>query len=669
MASVVRTTAVWCLWFYMLLASAVLLKAVFHAASYLPERVPLVVALPSGAGAEERQAVETAVSAEGGSFQFVPADQGLAELTAVLGREGTSLDSSALAEVPVNPVPDVYVVRASESLRYEKIADAVKSVLPTARIECDFSVHRKLAPALRLARVLAGLAVFVLCVLFCLSTANRLTAELWGVLRESSLAILGSIAVMGGAAAAAGFAAARHPDFWFAPYAQVLSRFFQEARLDWMFGVACLSVWIVLLLLSYGMRRRTLPSAPVLLLAVLSVFSLSPSPANASGASPGREADLKTAHEDVMRQIREREVEYEKEQDLLKETRREAVELAKRERQFLKKLDAADQALSQTRMELSILEKQLEAMKTDIQATKEKWETEHADLIHRHALRLHRLKSLYLFSLRLSPPADFLAYGDLSVPLRLRRIIATSASVDASLIREISFRKGEIEKIQELLAAKERSLLAAQEKKRALDERQSRERARRQELLEEVRGRKSSKDEQARRLDEESANLKILLTALREQSLKLKEQLAYLKKEFEDKKGLLRWPVPSSAVRSIQSFGKFYDDAIQSWRVNKGIDIMTENNQSVSAVSRGEVVFADFLGRMGNLVVLAHGGDYFTLYAHLSEIGVNLGSKIDAGEILGRAGNTGLLQDDPVLHFEVRQGSQAVDPEIWLGRR
>ncbi len=391
--------------------------------------------------------------------------------------------------------------------------------------------------------------------------------------------------------------------------------------------------------------------------------------AAAAGAKQSREADLKAVHDDVMKQIQDKETEYEKEQEKLKETRRETVELGKKERQVFKKLDVADKALSKTRGELALVTNQLTVLEKDIAVTRENWNAENTSQERRRRLMAARLKALFLFSSPPDPLKDFLSFGHLAVPARARFGLISAAVADHELIGQIGGRKAGIEKIQELLQAKQSNLLQVQEKKAVLEQRQDKERLRRQQLLDEVQSRKSAKDELARRLEEESANLKLLLTILREQSQKLKEQMSVLKKEFEDKKGLLPWPVEPRAIKSVRPYGKFFDESIGSQRVNKGIDIATETNQNVRAVSGGEVVHAEFFGRMGNLVILSHGGEYFTLYAHLSEIGVKLGGKIEQGDAVGRAGNTGLLEESAVLHFEIRQGSQAVDPENWLGRR
>ena len=82
-------------------------------------------------------------------------------------------------------------------------------------------------------------------------------------------------------------------------------------------------------------------------------------------------------------------------------------------------------------------------------------------------------------------------------------------------------------------------------------------------------------------------------------------------------------------------------------------------------------------GRQGRLLGLAHGlwklrdlnhgGGYYTLYAHLASVSVMGGQQVGGGAIIGTVGDTGSLKGT-LLHFEVRQGARAMDPESWLGR-
>jgi septal ring factor EnvC (AmiA/AmiB activator) len=88
----------------------------------------------------------------------------------------------------------------------------------------------------------------------------------------------------------------------------------------------------------------------------------------------------------------------------------------------------------------------------------------------------------------------------------------------------------------------------------------------------------------------------------------------------------------------------------------------------VRAVAAGTVRYAGRFQGYGNLVILDHGDDYFTVSAHLDEIAVEVGDAVEAGAVVGTAGETGSLRG-PVLYFEVRHGSEALDPARWLGGR
>jgi murein DD-endopeptidase MepM/ murein hydrolase activator NlpD len=68
---------------------------------------------------------------------------------------------------------------------------------------------------------------------------------------------------------------------------------------------------------------------------------------------------------------------------------------------------------------------------------------------------------------------------------------------------------------------------------------------------------------------------------------------------------------------------------------------------------------------MGGLIVLNHGDGFYTLYGHLSDIAVRNGQEVVPGQTIGHSGEVGSLKG-PVLHFVVRKGSSALDPEDWL---
>jgi murein DD-endopeptidase MepM/ murein hydrolase activator NlpD len=97
-------------------------------------------------------------------------------------------------------------------------------------------------------------------------------------------------------------------------------------------------------------------------------------------------------------------------------------------------------------------------------------------------------------------------------------------------------------------------------------------------------------------------------------------------------------------------------------KFHAGMDFMAKTGTPVHATGDGRVVFADYATNgYGRYVVLDHGYDYKTLYAHLSEIRVRTGQRVKRGDIIGLVGNTG-LSAGPHLHYEVHKGDEPVDP-------
>ena len=99
-----------------------------------------------------------------------------------------------------------------------------------------------------------------------------------------------------------------------------------------------------------------------------------------------------------------------------------------------------------------------------------------------------------------------------------------------------------------------------------------------------------------------------------------------------------------------------------------GIDIDVPEGTSITAVAAGQVLYTGWFRGYGNLIIVDHGGEYYTLYAHASNIRVAEGDEIKQGQAIGTVGDTGSLQG-PRLYFEVRHGGRPQDPAQWLRPR
>lgn len=111
------------------------------------------------------------------------------------------------------------------------------------------------------------------------------------------------------------------------------------------------------------------------------------------------------------------------------------------------------------------------------------------------------------------------------------------------------------------------------------------------------------------------------------------------------------------------TFGPRMHPILKTVRIHKGVDWAAPVGTPVAAAFDGEIVFQGDGGDYGNLVRISHGNGRETLYAHMQRFALEtgVGTSVKAGEVIGYIGTTG-LSTGPHLHFEVHQGSEAIDP-------
>jgi murein DD-endopeptidase MepM/ murein hydrolase activator NlpD len=103
-------------------------------------------------------------------------------------------------------------------------------------------------------------------------------------------------------------------------------------------------------------------------------------------------------------------------------------------------------------------------------------------------------------------------------------------------------------------------------------------------------------------------------------------------------------------------------------QVHLGIDLASTKRAEVHAANRGNVVFADYLGIYGNTIILDHGQGIFSLYSHLSELGVAVGELKEKRAVIGLSGATGMAGGDH-LHFSMLINGIFVTPLEWWDRQ
>ncbi|MBM3507564.1 MAG: M23 family metallopeptidase [Alphaproteobacteria bacterium] len=118
------------------------------------------------------------------------------------------------------------------------------------------------------------------------------------------------------------------------------------------------------------------------------------------------------------------------------------------------------------------------------------------------------------------------------------------------------------------------------------------------------------------------------------------------------------WPMRGEVVSTFGAKG--------SGVANDGIDIRAALGTPVVAVDNGVVAYAsDELKALGNLVLIQHEGGWVSAYANAGSLSVKRGDVVTRGQQVATAGQTGNAKH-PGIHFELRKGTQAVDPMHYL---
>ena len=129
------------------------------------------------------------------------------------------------------------------------------------------------------------------------------------------------------------------------------------------------------------------------------------------------------------------------------------------------------------------------------------------------------------------------------------------------------------------------------------------------------------------------------------------------------------WPVENGDGRVTALFGPAENPFDHEWYLHKGLDIAYGYGKPILAAANGKVIEQknDPAG-FGLYILVRHNYGFQTKYAHLQSAYVKAGDTVTQGQVIGTMGSSG-LSTGPHLHFEVRIGTQVVDPERFLDVR
>lgn len=348
--------------------------------------------------------------------------------------------------------------------------------------------------------------------------------------------------------------------------------------------------------------------------------------------------------------------------------RAKAREATRQERSLSQELKQIDDQLSVKGRELRALEARLRSRGEHLATLNREMAAIEGRLQGSRRLLRQRLRAIYkqgrLLVVQVLATAD-----DLAGLSRRVKYLSAVAEQDQRLIHQYA---ATLRELQGKRAAAERA-------KAELAEALGRTEAKRQEIVEEqrkrrillarVREEKQGHLQTIKELEHAARDLQTLITRLQAEEASRTPRRAPRAPEappgegvFAGLRGKLSWPAEGPV---LSSFGRHEHPRYRTITYNRGIEIGAPLGEPIRAVADGVVLYADWFKGYGRLVILDHGGGYFTLYAHAAELLVRVGDRVTRGRGIARVGDTGSL-NGAQLYFEVRFQGKPQDPTVWL---
>lgn len=371
------------------------------------------------------------------------------------------------------------------------------------------------------------------------------------------------------------------------------------------------------------------------IVAALLILILSMPYANVYADNPSEIDKLKQEQDKVNQQI--------------KKTQQLINQVSKEKKSVSKAIEELDLKLNQAESELETVENQLSQLEKQIAVTTMELERASTEASSQKELLKKRVRVMY----------ENGNVGYLSV-------ILNSVSF-SDFISRMDFLKKIINFDMQLLSKMKSHRDSVADKRAQLEEElKEKERLKNQiaDKKEQVESAKKEREKTLKDLTKDLKELERQEDELLAQSNEVAKKIIALQSKEKYVGGKIGWPAPGY-YKITSPYGNRMHPILKKQKFHTGIDIAVPSGSEVVAANAGKVIYSGYNGGYGNTVIIDHGGQISTLYAHNSKLLVKVGDTVEKGKVIAKSGSTG-LSTGPHLHFEVRENGQHVDPMKYL---
>ncbi|MDX2345613.1 MAG: peptidoglycan DD-metalloendopeptidase family protein [Legionella sp.] len=307
--------------------------------------------------------------------------------------------------------------------------------------------------------------------------------------------------------------------------------------------------------------------------------------------------------------------------------------LAKTEKKISTDLHALHQLTheeAQTKTAINALEKRIETLNQALEAQEK--------ILANHIRSRHRLGAVH--------PWKWLVHQE--TPRTLSRLFVFYQylfQADEQLIQHLRKTSNALKNQQRILSDKQTKLKNLQEKLKLRQTRLTRMKQEQHDLIHTLSQKIQTKHERLKTFHNDKMRLQALIKKLNLRPRKLRAS-----------------PTLNLGGKALKTP---LNIASKTKSLNQGLVFLAHEGTSVIAVLPGKVIFSDWLKGYGLLLIIDHGNDILSLYAHNASLFKPLGASVKQGEQIATVGHTGGLRENG-LYFEVRRRGRAVPPREWM---
>lgn len=330
-----------------------------------------------------------------------------------------------------------------------------------------------------------------------------------------------------------------------------------------------------------------------------------------------------------------------------------------------KELEKSETEINELEKKAEDIKKELNKQNQDLNNLKQ----ERSQLEQQRSSQQEKIAAQILAAYKLGQQSDVKLLLNQESPDKVSRLMSYHGYFVVAQQRKVESYRETISKIDSITPDIEQKTLQLASMQSQLDGQRnalSNAHKERQVALNKVNSQIKNKQQELEQLNEDRQKLQVLLSRVTRKiassgAINSPDYVPLPKggEKFSARKGKLPWPTKG---KMTHRFGSPRIAGQLNWN---GAYITAESGNKVISVHHGRVVFADYFGGHGLLIIVDHGEGFLSLYAHNQSLLKKAGDPVSAGESIAIIGNSG-GQSNIGVYFEIRRNGKPIDPGSWL---